>query len=287
MRLPRFQRFLGRGEREWTDWTQEEWDEWRRRNNEEWEEQERRRNEEWWAEETRRRDAEASRKREEDITRGHWVVSPELTDAEDQEWRELRYDRDLWIEVEKTDENGKPWKEWEITDPEIKARFTTLDKKRQEHIDTDNYKKCRLPPMEYYAIKDYVLENGLGTERVRFETASDGYKFVRIAFPDDYPWLLNNEFGRSQKATRSTGYHITICEAETYKTDRAAKEATDRFRKKWGPWWREIEMNEISVSSGDTYQIEGESQFARDLRETVAITLKDKGAGYKAHISQD
>ena len=48
-----------------------------------------------------------------------------------------------------------------------------------------------------------------------------------------------------------------------------------------------IEMREIEISSGDTYQIVGNSQFAQDLRETVAITMTHKGAGYKAHISMD
>jgi len=268
MRLPRFRRFLGSGEGDWVEYTQAGRDEWSRRSNEE-----------WWAREERR-------KKEEDIRRGSWVVSPKPTVWEEREWRDLRYDNILWANVQKTDENGKPWEVWEITDPKIKARFDKLDEKRQQHINTDNYQKRRLPPSEYYAVKDHVLTHGIGIQPVRFETASDGFKYLRVDFPDDYKWLLNNEFGRSEQAKNPAGYHITICEPKTYDTDQAAKQATDHLEGEYGRW-QEIEMNEITISSGDTYQIEGNSQFAQDLRETVAITMRHKGAGYKAHISMD
>ena len=62
------------------------------------------------------------------------------------------------------------------------------------------------------------------------------------------------------------------------------RKATDAIADKYGRW-QEIEMNDISISSGDTYQIEGDSEFAEDLRKTVAITLNKPN--YKAHISMD
>ncbi len=48
-------------------------------------------------------------------------------------------------------------------------------------------------------------------------------------------------------------------------------------------------MPEISISSGDTYQIEGDSEFAQDLRNTIAITLAGykNNPSYKAHIPMD
>jgi len=263
MRLPRFQRFLGCG------YTQAEWDEF-------YEEERRKRDEEWWAGEERR-------KKEEDIRRGHWVVSPRLTSVEEQEWEAINFNNSLWTDVKKT-EDGQSWWERVCNDPVAKARFDVLDKKRQEHIDTDNYARCRLPPIQYYQVKEKVLQDGIGTRWVRFETASDGFKYLRVHFPDDYQWLLNNETGKAQQRTNPAGLHITICDWRKY--EGAAKEATDALEANY--WqWQEIEMKEISVSTGDTYQIEGNSQFAQDLRETVAITMRHKGAGYKAHISMD
>ena len=256
MRLPRFQRFLGRGEGEWREYSQAEWDE--------------------FYEEERVR---------EDIRRGHWVVSPRLTSAEEQEWEAINFNNSLWTDVEKT-EDGQSWWERVCNDPVAKAKFDVLDKKRQEHIDTDHYFRCRLPPREYYHVKDYVLEHGIGVRWVKFDELPNGFRFLRVHFPDDYQWLLNNEHGRSEKATKDSGYHISICDGWKYIADEAARQATDHLREMYW-WWQEIEMNEISISSGDTYQIEGNSQFAQDLRETVAITMKHKGRGYKAHISMD
>jgi hypothetical protein len=106
-----------------------------------------------------------------------------------------------------------------------------------------------------------------------------------VDFPTEYKWLLNNEFGRAKQAVNPAGYHITICYDKTYESDPKAKEATDVIAEKY-KWWTEIEMKDISISSGDTYQIEGNSEFAEDLRKTVAITLAEKEY-YKAHISMD
>ena len=271
MRLPRFKRFLGCGEGDRMEYTQAEWEEF-------FEEERRRNNDEWWAEEERK-------KKEEDIRRGHWVVSPQLTVWEQREWEDLRYDNSLWGKVQKTD-GDQTWEEWDITDPNIKARYDVLNKKRQKHIDTDHYRRCRLPPREYYEVKERVLTHGIGIRRVKFETLPDGFKFLRVDFPPDYQWLLNNENGKSKQATNPAGYHITICDWRKYEADQAARDATDTLEGKYNEW-REIEMNEITISSGDTYQIEGNSQFAQDLRETVAITMTHKGAGYKAHVSMD
>ena len=73
------------------------------------------------------------------------------------------------------------------------------------------------------------------------------------------------------------------------KGDPRAQEATDEIESKYGDWWREINMHEISISSDDTYQIDGDSEFAEDLRRTVAITLvgSKNNPNYKAHISMD
>ena len=42
----------------------------------------------------------------------------------------------------------------------------------------------------------------------------------------------------------------------------------------------------VSVSSGDTYEIIGNSEFARDLRAVTSIT-KAHDPGYKPHVSLD
>ena len=43
---------------------------------------------------------------------------------------------------------------------------------------------------------------------------------------------------------------------------------------------------DVLVSSGDTYQIMGNSQFAKDLREVTDITMAHKG-NYQPHVSLD
>jgi hypothetical protein len=264
MRLPRFGRFLsGAGGDEWIDYSQYS-------------------EEKWWEKEERT-------KREEDTRRGSWVVSDPLTPDEEEEWRDIKYNLDYYNVVEKT-ENEQTWTEYEFKDPAIKAKFLALEKKKKDHDDTNNYALCRLAPKEYYEVKDKVLKEGLGELWVKFETQSEtGFKYIKVDFPQDYKLLLNNEFGRAKQAVNPAGYHITICYDKTYVLDPKAKEATDVIAEKYGEWWQKIEIKNISISSGDTYQIDGDSEFAEDLRRTVAITLagyKDN-PNYRAHISMD
>ena len=260
MRLPRFGRFLsGAGGDGWVDYSQHP-------------------EENWWEKEERT-------KRQADILRGHWVVSDPLTPEEEEEWRDIKYNLDYYDTEEKT-ENEQTWTEYVFKDTEMKAKFLALEKKKQDHNDTTNYALCRLAPEEYYRVKDRVLKEGLGELWVIFETQSEtGFKYIKVEFPSDYKWLLNNEFGRAKQAVNPAGYHITICYDKTYESDPKAKEATDAIAERY-KWWTEIEMKDISISSGDTYQIEGDSEFAQDLRNTVAITLAEK-LNYKAHISMD
>ena len=261
MRLPRFGRFLsGAGGDGWIDYSQESW----------WETEER-------------------TKREEDIARGFWVVSDPLTQKEDEEWRDMKYNLDYYNVVEKT-ENEQTWMDYVFKDTEIEAKFKALEKKKKDHDDTNNYASCRLAPEEYYMVKDKVLKEGIGKQWVRFESQSEtGFKYIKVDFPTDYEWLLNNAVGRAKQADNPAGYHITICYDKTYVSDPKAKEATDAIATKYGGWWQKIEMKDITISSGDTYQIEGNSEFAEDLRRTVAITLAvyKKNPNYKAHISMD
>ena len=258
MRLPRFGRFLsGAGGDGWIDYHSQE---------------------NWWEKEERT-------KREADISRGSWVVSDPLTPAEEQEWREIKYNNDYYNAEEKT-ENEQTWTEYVFKDTEIEAKFNALAKKKKDHDDTKNYALCRLAPKEYYMVKDRVLKEGLGELWVIFETQSEtGFKYIKVEFPRDYELLLNNAVGRAKQAVNPAGYHITICYDKTYASNPEAQKATDAIAEKY-KWWTKIEMKDISISSGDTYQIEGDSEFAQDLRNTVAITLAKK-LNYKAHISMD
>ena len=135
-----------------------------------------------------------------------------------------------------------------------------------------------------------MQKEGIGKRWVRFFTDSDtGFSYIKVDFASDDPDLLNGPAGQALQAQNPAGYHITICYDKTYKEDPEAKDATDAIAEKYGGWWQKIEMKDSSISSGDTYQIEGDSEFARDLRNTVAITLAGyKGnPNYKAHISMD
>ena len=111
MRLPRFGRFLsGAGGDEWIDYSQENW----------WEKEER-------------------TKREADISRGSWVVSPALTPEEEEEWKRLQYDYDLYEEVEETDSNGRTGKVWAFKDPDSASNFEGLNDKKDKHEGSLNY----------------------------------------------------------------------------------------------------------------------------------------------------
>ena len=123
-----------------------------------------------------------------------------------------------------------------------------------------------------------------------FTDSDTGFRYRKVNFDSNDADLLIGPAGQALQAQNPAGYHITICYDKTYKEDPIAKEAaTDAIAMKYGDWWHEIEMKDISISSGDTYQIDGDSEFAEDLRRTVAITLagyKDN-PNYKAHISMD
>ena len=262
MRLPRFGRFLsGAG---WVDYSQHP-------------------EENWWEKEERT-------KRQADILRGHWVVSPSLTPEEEEEWKRLKYEYDLYEEVEETDSNGRTGKVWAFKDTENASNFEVLNDKKDKHEGSLNYATCRLPPAQYYTVKDRVQKEGIGKRWVKFFTDSDtGFRYLKVDFASDDPDLLNGHAGQALQAQNPAGYHITICYDKTYKEDPRAQEATDEIERKYGDWWREINMHKISISSGDTYQIDGDSEFAEDLRRTVAITLagSKNNPNYKAHISMD
>ena len=150
MKLPRFGRLFNGagGDDEWRDYTMKEGDQWYAEN--------------WWEEEERT-------KREADIKRGSWVVSAQLTQEEEQEWREFKYNNNYYNSEEKT-ENGETWTENVFKNANIEAKFNALDKKKQDHDATNNYALCRLAPREYYEVKDRVLRDGIGKQWVRFET---------------------------------------------------------------------------------------------------------------------
>ena len=263
MRLPRFGRFLnGAGGDGWIDYHSQE---------------------NWWEKEERE-------KRDADIRRGSWVVSDPLTPEEEEEWKRIKYDYDLYEEVEETNGYGKTRKVWALKDPGNASKFGVLSDKKDKHEGSLNYATCRLPPAQYYTVRDRVQKEGIGKRWVRFFTDSDtGFSYIKVDFASDDPDLLNGPAGQALQAQNPAGYHITICYDKTYKEDPGAKKATDAIAEKYGQWWQEIEMKDISISSGDTYQIEGDSEFARDLRNTVAITLAGykNNPNYKAHISMD
>ena len=105
MKLPRFGRcFSGAGDDdEWTDYDMKE--------------------ENWWEKEERT-------KREADIRRGSWVVSAQLTAAEEQEWQDIKYNNNYYNAEEKT-ENGKTWMDWVFKDANIEAKFNALKKRNK------------------------------------------------------------------------------------------------------------------------------------------------------------
>ena len=70
-----------------------------------------------------------------------------------------------------------------------------------------------------------------------------------------------------------------------YTENPTTRAAIDNFAHKYGTY-KELMVPRVNVSSGDTYEIIGDSEFARDLRAVTDIT-KASSANYKPHISLD
>ena len=251
----------------------EEWARWRRERDEEWErEQERER-----ARERRKRE---HRQERDAMKRGTWEVTEPLTTDEENELRELK-NWDLWWEV------GDPITmetNWRLKDPSQQPRYDELEYKDKQHKDSTHFLETRVPPQEYYKRKNDI-EKGLGIVGVRYERQPDtGFHFARIYFPRGFKHLTNEE-GQRRKAATPAGYHITLGYDRDYTENAEARAAIDSFANKYRRY-KEVMIPNVSVSSGDTYEIIGNSEFARDLRAVTSITKADDPS-YKPHVSLD
>ena len=56
-----------------------------------------------------------------------------------------------------------------------------------------------------------------------------------------------------------------------YTENPTSRAAIDNFAHKYG-WYKEVLIPKVNVSSGDTYEILGDSEFAKDLRAVTDIT---------------
>ena len=111
-----------------------------------------------------------------------------------------------------------------------------------------------------------------------------GFHFARIYFPRGFKHLTNEE-GQRRKATTPACYHVTLGYNKDYTENAEARAAIDDFAHKYRRY-KEVMIPNTSVSSGDTYDIIGNSEFARDLRAVTSIT-KAHDPGYKPHVSLD
>ena len=70
-----------------------------------------------------------------------------------------------------------------------------------------------------------------------------------------------------------------------YTGNPTARAAIDNFAHKYGTY-KEVVIPTVNISNGDTYEILGDYEFAKDLRAVTDIT-KASSANYKPHISLD
>ena len=166
----------------------------------------------------------------------------------------------------------------------MRERFEFLQDKQQAHVSSLNYQQTRLPPLQYYAVKDDMLAHGLGSVYVRF-MKNDGFCYLSVLFLRTSRRYLTNSVGQAAKALTHAGYHITLCYPTHYNRNAIIKAAVDAY----GERFRDFQMvaiNNVRISSGDTYEIIGDSEFARGLREIVAISIPDK-ENYTPRVSLD
>ena len=254
----------------------EDEEEWARRRREwdEWWERERERE---WLLLRRKRDYRHERNA---IRRGTWEVTEPLTTDEENELRVLK-NWDLWEEV--TDPTTRET-DWRLRDQSLQPRHDELADKDKEHKGSTNFLETRVPPQEYYNRKKGI-EKGLGIVRVQYERQPDtGFHFARIYFPRGFKHLTNEE-GQRRKAATPAGYHVTLGYDRDYTENAETRAAIDNFANKYRDYQRVIVPN-VRVSSGDTYEIIGNSEFARDLRAVTSITKADN-PDYKPHVSLD
>jgi hypothetical protein len=243
---------------------QREWDAWRAEERKEWDRQQRK---------------ATNRRERDDVKRGYWELTEPLTTDEEYELRNLN-DFDKWEEVTTDDK-----KEWKLKDPDDQQRYDELYNKDQAYKGSVNFAETRLPPYEYYLQRKKINHNGLGFVGVQYEREpSTGFHYARIHFPRNFVHLTNAE-GQRRKRETPAGYHVTLGYNTDYTENPAARAAIDNFAHKYG-WYKEIPIQKVNVSSGDTYEIIGNSEFARDLRAVTDIT-KASSANYKPHISLD
>ena len=130
-----------------------------------------------------------------------------------------------------------------------------------------------------------IIKTGIGRVGVQYERQPDtGFHYARIHFPRNFEHLTNEE-GQRRKASTPAGYHVTLGYDRDYTENAAARAAITNFAHKYRRY-KEVMIPNVSVSSGDTYEIIGNSEFARDLRAVTSITKADN-PGYKPHISLD
>ena len=172
----------------------------------------------------------------------------------------------------------------ETEGPSQQPRHDEHAYKDKQHKDTTNFLETRLPPQEYYNRKKNI-EKGLGLVGVQYERQPDtGFHFARIYFPRGFKHLTNEE-GQRRKAATPAGYHVTLGYDKDYTENAEARAAIDNFADKYRRG-TVVMIPNVSVSSGDTYEIIGNSEFARDLRAVTSIT-KARDPGYKPHVSLD
>ena len=175
-----------RQQREWAvykEQQQREWDAWRAEEE---------------AERIRMQRKEAHRRERNDIKRGHWVMTEQLTtDAED-ELRRLK-DFDQWEEFLN---NGNT--EWRLKDLNDQPRYDELSNKDQAYKGSANYAEIRVPPIEYYNRRININKHGIGIVGVQYEKQPDtGFHYARIHFPRNFQHLTNEEGQRRKAATPS------------------------------------------------------------------------------------
>ena len=235
----------GMEDEEWAR-RQREWAEWRERQLREWEE-----------EQLRQRKTQYRRERD-DINRGHWEVTEPLTPDEENELRELK-NYELWEEFVNPTTNRPDWR---LRDPNQQPRYEELAKKDRDHKGSVNFLETRLPPRDYYNTRRNIQKNGLGLVGVQYEREpSTGFHFARIYFPRNFQHLTNPE-GRQRKRATSAGYHVTLGYHNDYTDNPAARAALDNFANKYRNY-QTVMVPKVSVSSGDTYEILGNSDFCQ------------------------
>ncbi|MFM7981533.1 MAG: hypothetical protein ACKPKO_19665 [Candidatus Fonsibacter sp.] len=170
-----------------------------------------------------------------------------------------------------------------LRDTTQQPRYDELARKDQEHKGSFNFLETPLPPRDYYNTRVSIEKRTWPSRSPVRETTRHRLPLCNNILSRNFQHMTNPE-GQQRKRATPASYHVTLAYHNDC-TENPARAAIDNFANKYRNY-QTVMVPKVTVSSGDTYKIVGNSEFATDLRAVTSITTAHNPV-YKPHISLD